>query len=164
MVLGFKVKGMLLAHIPQGLVVLLATGKQVGVGEVRKAQHSGAVLRLQLAQLPELVGNILVQAHTFCVVCSDGGVNGGGVGTLPLCLFLLAEELAVFLGQLVLLGGLTLGSGLQSPDPLVQLQNPVYGSVAVHLFGFQACLDGLGIFLDFLNVKHMASPFAFWNI
>ena len=164
MVLGFKVKGMLLAHIPQGLVVLLAAGEQVGVREVGKAQHGGAVLRLQLAQFPELIGNILVQLDTLGIVGGDGGLNGGGVGALPLGLLLLAEKLTVFLGQLVLLGGLTLGGGLQGPDPLVQLQDPVNGGVAVHFLGFQPRLDGVGIFLDFFNVKHMASPFAFWNI
>ena len=161
MVLGLKVEGVLLAHIAQGLIVLLAAGEQVGVGEVGQAQHGGLEFHLELCQLCQFVSHVLVQLHGLGVVFRDGRVDGGGVLAPLLRALLLAEELAVFLAQLVLLGGFALGGGLQSPDPLVQNENLVYGGVAVHFLGLEARLDCVGVFLDFLNIQHFHYLFFF---
>ena len=85
-------------------------------------------------------------------LCQDLGLDGGGVLTALLHALLLAEQLAVFLGQLVLLGGLGLGSGLQAADLHVQLQYAINNGVAVHFLGPKTCLHCVGIFLDFANV------------
>ena len=151
-VLGLKVKGVLRANIAQGLVVLLAAGKQIRVGQVGQAQHGGAVLGVQSLQLLRVVGDFLVQANGLGLVGLNGRVQSRGVLALLLHTLLLAEELAVFLGQLVLLGGGRLGGRLQATDFHVQLQNPVYGGIAVHFLCLQTGLHGIGIFLDTLDV------------
>ena len=151
-VLGLKVKGVLRANIAQGLVVLLAAGKQVRVGQVGQAQHGGAVLGVQGFQLLRVVGDFLVQANGLGLVGLNGCAQCGGVLALLLHTLLLAEKLAVFLGQLVLLGGGRLGSRLQAADFHVQFQNPVDGGIAVHFLCLQTGLYGIGIFLDTLDV------------
>ncbi len=151
-VLGGEIKGVLFADIAQGLVVLLAAGEQVGVGQVGQTQHGGAVLGVQGLQLLRVVGDFLVQTDGLGLVGLNGGIQSGGVLALLLHALLLAEELAVFLGQLVLLGGGRLSGCLQTPDFHVQLQDPVDGGIAVHFLRLQAGLHGIGIFLDTLDV------------
>ncbi len=152
MVLGLKVKGMLLPDVAQGLVIFLTAGQQVGVGQVGQTQHSGAVLGGQLLEKFGVRFVFRVQGHGGGLVLLNLCVQGGSLLTGLFCLLLHAEELAVFLGQLILLSGAGLRGGLQGADLYVQLQNPVYDSVAVYFLGFQSGLDSVGIFLDFLDV------------
>ena len=146
MVLGGEVEFMGLAEVAQGLVILLAAGLQVRVGEVGQGEHTGAVLRQDGIQLG-------------CVLCQLGlefghfGEEGGHVLALLL-------HLGDFLGDLILHGLPLLGGGDEAPALLVQLQNPVDGGVAVHLLGPKAILHCLGIFFDSLNVQHIyLTPF-----
>ena len=152
MVLGLEIKGVLLADVTQGLVVLLAAGQQVGIGHIGQAQHGGAELDAQLLQLGSVVSDLVIQADGLCLVGLDLGFQSGGILTALFCALLLAEELAVFLGQLVLLGSQGLGCGLQAADLDVQLQDAVDNGVAVHILGLHAGLDGIGIFLNSLDV------------
>ena len=158
MVLRLKVKGMLLPNVSQGLVVLLAAGQQVGVGHIGKAQHGGTEFGIEHLQLFGVVGDFLVQTDGLGFVGFDLGIEGGGVLAALLHALLLAEQLAVFLCQLVLLGGSGLGGGLQAPNLHVKFQNPVNGSIAVNFFGFHARLDGIGIFLDTFDIQHCVLP------
>ena len=154
MVLGGEVKLVRLAKVAQRLVVFLSAGLQIGVGQVGQAQHGDAVFVAEGFQLGQLLLDCLGDLHGLGVVGGNGGVQLGHVLAFFLGLLLHAEELAVFLRQLVLLGGLGLGVGLQSTDLCVQLQNAVNGGVAVHFLCPQTGLDGVGIFLDFLDVQH----------
>ena len=154
MVLGGEVKLVRLAKVAQRLVVFLSAGLQVGIGQVGQAQHGDAVFVTEGFQFGQLLLDRLGDLHGLGVVGGNGGVQLRYVLALLLGLLLHAEELAVFLGQLVLLGGLGLGVGFQSADFAVQLQNAVYGGVAVHFLCPQTGLDGVGIFLDFFDVQH----------
>ena len=150
--LRLKVKGMLFADVTQGLVVLLPAGQQVGVGHIGQAQHGGAELGIQHLQLLGIVSDFPIQADRLGLVCLDLGVDGGGVLAPLLHALLLAEELAVFLGQLVLRGGGGFGCGLQATHLHIQLQNAVNDGVAVHFLGLEASLNCVGIFLDTFDV------------
>ena len=159
MVLGGEVKLVRLAKVAQRFVVFLSAGLQVGVGQVGQAQHGDAVFVAEGLQLGQLLLDRLGDLHGLGVVGGNGGVQLGHVLALLLGLLLHAEELAVFLGQLVLLSGLGFGVGFQGADFAVQLQNAVDGGVAVHFLCPQTGLDGVGIFLDFLDVQHdVTSP------
>ena len=59
--LRLKVEGMRLAVVAQRLVVLLAAGLQVGVGQVRKAQHQRAILGLDVAERLVVLGDLRLQ-------------------------------------------------------------------------------------------------------
>ena len=158
MVLRLKVKGVLLADITQGLVVLLAAGQQVRVGHIGQAQHGGTELGVQNLQLLGIIGNLSVQANGFSLVGLDLGVQGRGVLATLLHALLLSKQLAVFLGQLILLGGSGFGCGFQAANLHIQLQNPVNDGVAVHFLGLEAGFDRVGIFLDTFDIQHCLLP------
>ena len=154
MVLGLKIKGMLLADVAQRLVVLLAAGEQIGVRHIGQGQHAGGQLVIQLLELLLVLGDFLADLHGSGHVGVDLGFQSGSILALLFRTLLLAEELAVFLGKLVLLCGLGLGMVLQATDLDVQLQNAVNGGVAVHFLGLHTGLDGIGIFFDSLDIDH----------
>ena len=106
MVLGLEVEGVLLADVAQGLVVLLAAGQQVSVGQVGQAQHSGAELHTQLLQLGCVLSHSGVQGDGLGLIGLDLSFDGGGVFAPLFHALLLAEELAVFLSKLILEIGL----------------------------------------------------------
>ena len=150
--LRLKVKGMLFADVAQGLVVLLPAGQQVGVGHIGQAQHGGAEFGIENLQLFGIVSDFPIQADRLGLVGFDLGIDGGCVLAPLLHTLLLAKELAVFLGQLVLRGGRCLGSSLQAAHLHIQLQNAVNDGVAVHFLGLEASLNCVGIFLDTFDV------------
>ena len=152
MVLWLKVKGVLLADVAQGLVVLLAAGQQIGVGHIGQAQHGGAKFGVQHLQLFSVIGNLSIQPDGLGLVGFNLSVQSSGILAPLFHALLLAEEFAVFLGQLILLGGCRLGGGLQTPDFYIQLQNPVNGGIAVHFLGLETGLNCIGIFLDTFDV------------
>ena len=154
MVLGGEVKLVRLAKVAQRFVVFLSAWLQIGVGQVGQAQHGDAVLVAEGFQLGQLLLDCLGNLHGLGVVGGNGGVQLGYVLALLLGLLLHAEELAVFLGQLVLLSGLGFGVGFQSANFSIQLQNAVDGGVAVDLLGPQTGLDRLGIVLDSFDIQH----------
>ena len=152
MVLGLKVKAVHLADVAQGLVVLLAAGLQIGIGHIGQGQQSGVQLIVQHLQVLLIVGDGFLDGHRLCHVFGDLGFDGGGIFAALLGALLHAEQLAVFLGQLVLLCSLGFGGGLQTPDLHVQFQNAVDDGVAVHFLCLKTGLDCIGIFLDLANV------------
>ena len=154
MVLGLKVKGVLFPNIAQGLVVFFAAGEQIGVGHVRQGKHTGGELVIQGLQLLLIFGDFLVDLHGGCHIRVDLGFQYGNILALLFRALLLTEELAVFLCQLILFGGLGFGVGLQRPDLDIQFQNAVNGSVAVHFLCLHARLDGIGVFLNSFDIDH----------
>ena len=152
MMLGLEIKFRLFADVAQRLVVFLAAGQQILVGQIGQAQHGGLEFHAQILQLSSFILDGSIQSDALGLVGFDLGIQLAGVLALLLKTLLLAEQLAVFLSQLVLLGGLGLGCGLQTTDLAVQLQNAVYDLVAIHFLGFQTGLDSIGIFFDSFNV------------
>ena len=144
MMLGLKVKLVGLAEVAQGLVVLLAAGLQVVVGQVGQGEHQGAVLCLHGAQLLVAGGNLRLQlAHALE---HRGGVLSGLL------------QLGDGLGDLVLLRLHLLGGKDDVPAGLVQLQDAVHLSVAVHFLGPETSLDFVRVFLDAFDIQHGVSP------
>ena len=158
--LGLKVEGVLLANVAQGLVVLLAPGEQIRVRHIGQGQHIGHELIVQGFQIGLVLGDLLIDLHGGGHVGVDLGLQSGGILASLLGSLLLAKELAVFLGQLVLLGGLGLGVGLQATDLHVQLQDPVDDGIAVYFLGLHAGLDGIGVFFDSLDIDHFVFPLS----
>ena len=144
MVLGGEVELVGLAEILEGLVVLLTAGKQVRVRQVGQAQHGGAVFGLDLVQLLGILGHLGLQ------LCHLGKNRGNVLSGLL--------QLGDFLGNLVLLCLQALGGRDQLPALLVQLQNPVYGCVAVHFLCLEPGLDCVGVFLNAFDVDHVFLP------
>ena len=121
MVLRLEVELVGLTEVAQRLVVLLAAGLEVVVGQVGQGEHQGAVLALDAAQLLVVGGDLGLQlAHAL--------EDGGGIlaGLL---------QLGDGLGDLVLLGLHLLGGKDGVPADLVQLQDAVDFLVAVDLLG-----------------------------
>ena len=140
MVLRLEIELVRLTVVAQGLVVLLAAGLEVRVGQVGQGEHQGVVLRLDVAELGRVVGNGLLQlSHTLH---DRGNVLAGLL------------QLRNLLGDLVLLGLLVLGVKNQLTALLVQLQNAVHFLVAVHFLGPQPGLDRSGIVFDAFDIQH----------
>ena len=138
MVLWRKVKLVRRSEVAQRLVVLLAAGLEVGVGQVGKREHQGAVLSLHIPQ--------------FLVVFGDLGLELAHAGKdrshILAGLFLQRD----LLGDLVLLGLHGLRGRDQLPARHIQLQNPVHLRVAVHFLGPQARLDRRRVVFDPLDI------------
>ena len=135
---------MRLAVVAQRLVVLLAAGLEVGVGEIRQRQHQRAVLRLDVRQLLCVLGDARFQLRH---ALEDGGAILAG---------LLAH--GDLLGNAVLLGLVRFRLEDQRAALCVQLQDPIDLRVAVHFLGPQTGLDPLGIVFDSFNIQHFQSP------
>ena len=83
MVPGFEIEAVLLTHVTQGLVVLLAAGQQISVGQVGQAQHGGTELCVQRVQLFQVGGVLLVNLDGSAGVLRDLSIHlGGGLALL----------------------------------------------------------------------------------
>ena len=138
--LRLKVEGMRLAVVAQRLVVLLAAGLQVGVGQVRKAQHQRAILGLDVAERLVVLGDLRLQLGHALEDRRD-----------VLARLFLHRDL---FRDAVLLGLVRLGRENQRAALGVQLENAVDLRVAVDLLCTKTGLDGLGIFLDSFDIQH----------
>ena len=144
MVLRLKVEMVGLAVVADRLVVLLAAGLQVGIGQVGQAEHQRVVF--------------LHHASQFPVDLADPGGKGlhlsqQGSGVLPGLLH--GGDL---LGGLVLLALEPLGLTDQRPAFGVQLQDAGHLVPDVLLLHGQAVDDLLRMLLDVFDVDHGVTP------
>ena len=149
MVLGRKIKLVLLAAVAQRLVILLAPGDQILVRQVGKGQHQRAVFCFNLRQELVIFGNFRLQfphalenrRHIFSRLFLHGDL----------------------LGDLVLLclAGLRLQN--QRPTFPVQLQNAVDLLVAVYFLGPKTGLHLIRIVLNPSDIQHILSPQIAFN-
>ena len=149
-VLGLKVEHSGLAPVAERLVVFLAAGKQVGVGEVGKTQHDVGLLDLNgLQLLVDLLGLVGHGLHL--------GEEGGNVLAL---LLVLRNELV----HLVLLGLYGLGLGDESASLTVQSQNGLNVLTGVLALDLEARDDLLWVFSDILDIQHGDFPSLLYSM